>query len=145
MTELQLHTAWPDGYKAWMRASDAVYAAGIEPKLLNLVMIRASQINGCAFCLDMHATDGLKAGDDPRRLATVAGWRDAGWFSDDERAALALTEHVTRIGDGRAVDDDVTAEVRKRFGDEGFTKLLFAIVVINGWNRLNVTIHQPPA
>ena len=145
MTDLKLHETWPEGFKKWMGASDAIYSAGIEPKLLNLMMIRASQINGCAFCLDMHATDSLNAGDDPRRIATVAGWRDAGWFSDEEQTALELTEQVTRIGDGRAVDDDLVARARELFGDEGFTTLLLAIIVINGWNRLNVTIHQPPA
>jgi AhpD family alkylhydroperoxidase len=145
MTDLQLHTAWPEGFKKWLAASDAIYAADIDPKLLNLMMVRASQINGCAFCLDMHATDSLKAGEDLRRLATVAGWRDAGWFSVEEQTALELTEQVTRIGDGSAVDDDLVAQARKLFGDDGFTKLLFAIVIINGWNRLNITIHQPPA
>ena len=138
------YKAWPEGYRAWKQLSDVVYAAGIEPKLLNLVMVRASQINGCAFCLDMHVTDGLAAGDDPRRLAVVAAWRDTSWFSPAEQAALALTEHVTRIGDGRSVPDDVVAAVVEHHGEDGFARLLLAIVVINGWNRINVTTHLHP-
>lgn len=138
------YRGWPEGYRAWKQLSDVVYAAGIEPKLLNLVMTRASQINGCAYCLDMHVTDGLEAGEDPRRMSVVAAWRDAPWFSDAERAALALTESVTRLGDGRDVPDEVVDAVVEHHGEEGFAKLLLAIVVINGWNRINVTTHLAP-
>lgn len=138
------YRAWPAGFKAWKAASDAVYASGLDARLLNLVMTRASQINGCAFCLDMHTTDALKAGEEARRLHALAGWRDTPWFDDGERAALALTEQVTRIGDGRHVDDAVVTEVVERFGEETYAKLLLAIVVINGWNRLNLTAHISP-
>ena len=116
----------------------------VDPALKELLKIRASQINGCAFCLDMHATDAVKAGEEHRRLHALAAWRDTPWFDDGERAALALTEAVTRIGDGRAVDDAIVADVVEQFGEETYAKLLLAIVVINGWNRLNVTSHLSP-
>ena len=139
-----VYKAWHPGYEAFEAASNAVYQSGLDPQLLNLVMTRVSQINGCAFCLDMHTADAVKAGVDQRKLNTLAAWRDVDWFTTEERAALALAESVTRIGDGRSPDDHVTAAAVDVFGDETFAKLMFAIVVINGWNRLNATTHVGP-
>ena len=113
-------------------------------RLSSLVKLRVSQINGCAYCLDMHTRDGIEAGEDPRRLHALAGWRDVSWFDDGERAALALTEAVTRIGDGRGVDDAVVQATIDALGEETYAKLLLAIVIINGWNRINVTTHLHP-
>jgi AhpD family alkylhydroperoxidase len=105
----------------------------------NLVDLRASQINGCSVCLEMHAADMRKAGESDERLATVAGWRDAPYFSDAERAALALTEATTRLADrADAVPDDVWAEAAKHYDDRQLAALVVAIASINTWNRLNV-------
>jgi AhpD family alkylhydroperoxidase len=139
-----VYAAWPTGYKAWKRLSDQVYASGLEARLLYLVMVRASQVNGCAYCLEMHAREAREAGEEQRRLDVLAGWRDVPWFDERERAALALTEAVTEVGQAH-VPDEVVDEALRCFGGEDFAKLLLAIVVINGWNRINVTARVAPA
>ena len=138
-----VYAAWPEGYKAWYQLSKAVYASGLDGSLLNLVMLRASQLNGCAYCLELHAREAREAGEEQRRLDTVAGWRDAPWFDESEQAALDLTEAVTRLGQAHVPDAVVDKAVRC-FGEEGFAKLLLGIVVINGWNRINVTARVEP-
>ena len=147
MATINAHTnvyaAWPEGYKAWYQLSKAVYSSGLDGSLLNLVMLRASQLNGCAYCLDLHAREAREAGEDQRRLDTLAGWRDAPWFDESEQAALALTEAVTLLGQAH-VPDAVVDEAIRCFGEEGFAKLLLGIVVINGWNRINVTARVEP-
>lgn len=115
---------------------------GIEPHLLELVRIRASQINGCAFCLDMHLHDARNAGEDVRRLDVVSAWREArDLYSAREQAALALTEAVTRIGEV-GVPDPVWADVTRCFDQAEIVRLLMAIAAINVWNRLAVSTHQ---
>ena len=104
----------------------------------NLLHLRASQINGCAVCLQMHATEMRKAGETDERLSTLAGWRDAPYFSDAERAALALTEATTRLADrADAVTDDIWAEAAKHYNDQELAALVITISSINTWNRLN--------
>jgi AhpD family alkylhydroperoxidase len=104
----------------------------------NLVYLRASQINGCSVCLEMHASDMRKAGESDERIFTVAGWRDAPYFTDAERAALALTEATTRIADrGDAVPDEVWAEAAEHYDERQLAALVIAIASINTWNRLN--------
>ncbi|GAB3840488.1 carboxymuconolactone decarboxylase family protein [Dactylosporangium cerinum] len=104
----------------------------------NLIYLRASQINGCSVCLEMHATDMRKAGESDERLFTVAGWRDAPYFSAAERAALALTEATTRLADrADAVPDDIWAEAAEHYDEEQLAALVIAIASINTWNRLN--------
>ncbi|MEV4513841.1 carboxymuconolactone decarboxylase family protein [Dactylosporangium sp. NPDC049525] len=104
----------------------------------NLIYLRASQINGCAVCLEMHAADMRKAGESDERIFTVAGWRDAPYFNDAERAALALTEATTRIADrGDAVPDDVWDEAAEHYDEQQLAALVIVIASINTWNRLN--------
>lgn len=111
-------------------------------ELLALVKIRASQLNGCEFCLDMHAEEARKAGLDQRKLDVVAGWQEApDLYTPRERAALAFTEEVTRIGDG-GVSDAVWRQVAEQFSQMGHVKLLMAICAINTWNRMAVATHQ---
>jgi len=119
-----------------------VRASDLEGTLLELIKIRASQLNGCAFCLDMHNRDARAAGEDQRRLDVVSAWREAPQlYSARERAALALTEAVTLISrDG--VPDDVWAETQAHFADLETVQLLMAISAINVWNRLAVSTHQ---
>ena len=117
----------------------------IEHRLLELVKTRASMINGCAFCIDMHTTDATKSGEDPRRLFAIAGWRESPFFTDAERAALELTDAVTRLGE-HGVPDEVWDAVVAAYGETTAAELVVAIATINVWNRLAITNHsQPPA
>jgi AhpD family alkylhydroperoxidase len=119
-----------------------VRESGLDPKLYELVKIRASQLNGCAFCLDMHNRDARKGGEDQRRLDVLSAWREApGLFTDQERAAIAFTEAVTRIGDA-GVPDTVWSDVEGQFDQTGIVHLLMAVATINVWNRLAVATHQ---
>jgi AhpD family alkylhydroperoxidase len=116
--------------------------AGFDRRLYELVKIRASQINGCAFCLDMHHRDARTEGEDQRRLDVLSAWREAPeLYTDRERAALALTEVVTEIG-RHGVPDDVWADARGQFDELETVQLLMAIAAINVWNRLAVSTHQ---
>jgi len=124
-------------------AAAAARAAGLPRATTELVNLRASQINGCAVCLDMHSRGAKKAGETDERLHTLAAWRDTGYFSDAERAALALTEAATRLADGAdPVPDDVFAEAAKHYDEAALAALVVSIAAINAWNRLNVTTGQ---
>jgi AhpD family alkylhydroperoxidase len=119
-----------------------VRGSGLDPRLYELAKIRASQLNGCAFCLDMHNRDARAGGEDQRRLDVLSAWREApGLFTAPERAALAFTEAVTRIGDA-GVPDPVWDDVAAHFDEAGIVQLLMAIATINVWNRLAVATHQ---
>lgn len=121
---------------------DYVHGCGLETNLLDLVRVRASQLNGCAYCLDMHTKDLRAAGESEQRIYLLDVWREAPFYSDRERAALAWTEAVTLLP-GREVPDEVYDEARKHFSDEELANLTLAIVAINGWNRLNVAFRTP--
>jgi AhpD family alkylhydroperoxidase len=124
-------------------ADDAASEAGLARSILDLVSLRASQINGCAVCLDMHTRAAKKAGEDDARLFTLAAWREAPYFSAGERAALALTEAGTRISDqADPVPADVYAEAAKHFDEKALAALVVHIAAINTWNRLNVITGQ---
>lgn len=114
--------------------------SGLETGLLNLVFLRASQINGCAWCIDMHTKDARALGETEQRLYAVSAWWDAPFFTDRERAALAYTEAVTRI-EGR-VSDEVFEEAKKHFNDKELVNLTLAITQINVWNRFNVAFRN---
>ncbi len=110
----------------------------------NLVLIRASQINGCSYCTDMHTKDAAHAGETPARLNLIAAWREATVFTDAERAALELTEEGTRLADtSRGVSDDAWANAQKHYDDDQLAALVSQIAVINTYNRINVLIQQP--
>jgi AhpD family alkylhydroperoxidase len=133
----------PAAMKALGALHEAVLATGLPAELVELVSLRASQINGCAWCLHMHAAGLRKAGQADDRIDTVAGWRDSAFFTDAERAALALTEAVTRIADrGDPVSDEVFAEAAAHYDEPQLAALLLAIGQINVWNRLNVATHH---
>jgi AhpD family alkylhydroperoxidase len=138
-----VYTAWLNGYRAFDTFSTAVLASGLDQTLVYLILIRASQINGCTYCCDMHTRDAQRAGEDQRRLHTIVAWRDAPWFNDQERAVLALTEAVTRLDSGD-IPDHIVDETVRLCGEEGTAKVLWTIVAINGWNRMNVTARLAP-
>jgi AhpD family alkylhydroperoxidase len=115
----------------------------MDPKLFELVKIRASQLNGCAYCLDMHTKDARLAGETEQRLYALSAWHETPFFTPRERAALEYTEAVTRVGDTH-VPDDLYARVSKLFDEDEMVALTFAVVVINAWNRLAISFRVPP-
>jgi AhpD family alkylhydroperoxidase len=133
----------PGVLAAMQKLGAAARRAGVPATTLRLVEVRASQINGCSVCLHMHARDLRKAGETDERLDTVAGWRDTPWFTDAERAALALAEELTRVADRPgAVPDDVWAAVEEHYDEQQRATLVFSIGVINLFNRLNIATRQ---
>jgi AhpD family alkylhydroperoxidase len=139
---LDIHRVDPKANEAVLAMERYVRGSSLDHGLYELVKIRASQLNGCAFCLDMHHRDARKAGEDQRRLDVLSAWREAPeLFSDQERAALAFTEAVTRLGE-TGVPDDVWNDVAAQFDEPGIVHLLMAVATINVWNRLAVTTHQ---
>lgn len=117
--------------------------SGIEKSLVNLVRLRASQINGCAYCIDMHTKDARAAGETEQRLYELDAWREAPFYTDRERAALAWTEALTLISETHA-PDDVFQQARQHFSEEELVGLSMAIVAINGWNRLAIGFRAVP-
>ncbi|HET9118807.1 MAG TPA: carboxymuconolactone decarboxylase family protein [Pseudonocardiaceae bacterium] len=139
---LSIRDVDPAAVEAVLGLERYVRAGDLEPRLLELLKVRASQLNGCAYCLDMHNRDARALGEGQRRLDVVAAWREAaGLFTDRERAALAFTEAVTRIGDV-GVPDEVWAGLTHCFDDTEIVRLLLAVATINVWNRLAVSTHQ---
>jgi AhpD family alkylhydroperoxidase len=120
-----------------------VHASGLEESLIDLVKVRASQINGCAYCIDMHYKDARARGETEQRLYELNAWREAPFYSARERAALAWTEAVTLVTDGH-VADEVYEEARQRFTDRELAFLTLAVVAINGWNRLGIAFRAEP-
>ena len=139
---LDIHTIDPAAHQAVYAMERYVRESGLDRRLYELVKIRASQLNGCAFCLDMHLRDAREAGEDQRRLDVLSAWREAPeLFTDAERAAFAFTEAVTLIGDD-GVPDAVWDEAAAHFDEAGMVHLLMAVATINVWNRLAVATHQ---
>ena len=132
----------PAGY-AVMSQLEKYTRSSVEPTVLHLIKVRASMLNGCGFCLDMHTQEALADGDHQRRLFAVAAWREAPFFDERERAALALTDAVTRLGD-QGVPDDVWDEAVRHWSAEGVANLLLAIGTINVWNRIVISIRRQP-
>lgn len=135
--------AAPSTLQAMLALAAVVKQSGLELSLRHLVEIRASQINGCAFCLDMHVREARAAEEPDDRVDLVAAWRDVDIYTARERAALAWTELLTRLSERHVSDADFAA-VREHFSEEELAKLSLAIVAINGWNRLNVGFRTPP-
>src|SRR5215470_1293155 len=140
---MDFRAASPPAAKAIADLHAFVHRCGLEHGLLELVKLRASQINGCAHCIDMHTKELRAAGENEQRLYLLDAWRESPFYSARERAALAWTEELTRITDGH-VPDAVYAEVRAQFSDEELVNLSLAIVAINGANRLNIAFRTVP-
>jgi AhpD family alkylhydroperoxidase len=134
----------PGALEALQQLGASATAAGIPETTLYMVHLRASQINGCSVCVDMHTRELEHAGESSERIHTVAAWREAPYFSDGERAALALTEAVTRLADRPdAVPDEVWDEAARHYSEPQLAALVVAIATINAYNRLNATTRQP--
>ena len=140
---LQYTKVSPGLYKAMLGLENHTSESGLERTLLDLVRLRASQINGCAFCLDMHWKDLRAAGESEQRLYSLDAWRETPFYTDRERAALVWTEAVTLITKGH-VPDEVYEEARQHFSEKELADLTLAIVAINGWNRLSIAFRTPP-
>lgn len=141
---LDYRKAAPEVLAAMRALQEGLSASGLDPKLLELVKIRASQINGCAFCLDMHTRDARKLGEEEQRIYQLDAWRDSPLYTQRERTALAWTEAVTRISP-ESVDDGLYSQAREQLGERELVFLTLAVVAISGWNRFNIAFRTPPA
>jgi len=140
---LQYNKAHPDTFKAMLALSQAVEKTGLAPQLIDLINYRVSQLNGCAYCLDMHAKDLRARGETEQRLYMISAWREVPHlYNDRERAALAWAEAVTKLKD-QQVPDAVYDAATREFSDAELTQLTLAIAAINSWNRFNVAFHTP--
>ena len=133
----------PDAVKSMLALEKYIAESGLDPKLVHLVKMRASQINGCAYCLDMHSIDARAAGESEQRLYTLEAWCETPFFTDRERAALAWTESLTLIAQTHA-PDDVYEDVKKHFTEKEIVDLTFVVGAINLWNRLAISTRAVP-
>ncbi|MFI7013375.1 carboxymuconolactone decarboxylase family protein [Streptomyces coeruleorubidus] len=138
---MNFSTVAPKVFKAVL-ALDTAAREGLDPVLLELVQIRASQINHCAYCIDYHTSDARKAGETEERIYQLSAWEESSLYTEKERAALALTEAVTLLPQG--VSDEVYNEAAKHFEDKELAQLIALIFTVNAWNRMNVTTRKTP-
>ena len=133
----------PESLQAMFALNKSVEDKGLSPALMQMVHLRASQINGCSVCVDMHARELKKHGESDDRIFAVGAWYDAPYFTAPERAALALTEAVTRVNDrADPVSDAIFAEAARHFDEKAMAALILSIGIINVWNRLNIAVRQ---
>ena len=137
-------TKRPDAIKPLLALSEYVKNCGLEPNLIELVQMRVSQLNGCAYCLDMHSKDARAAGETEQRLYLLQAWREAPFYSARERAALAWCEAVTRLDPLHGVPEEVYEAARAQFSAEELIDLNMAVIVINGWNRIAIPSRAEP-
>jgi AhpD family alkylhydroperoxidase len=135
--------AAPEGIETFGKIGEYVDTTGFETELLDLVNLRSSHLNGCAYCIDMHTKEMIAHGESTERVAGVSNWRLAPFYTDRERAALAWTDAVTNVQDGH-VSDAVYAEARKFFGEKELVDLTLAVISINGWNRIVAAFRPVP-
>jgi AhpD family alkylhydroperoxidase len=140
---LNFAQAAPPIFRAMAAVEAAISGAGLEAKLLHLVKLRASQLNGCAYCIDMHWKDARAAGETETRLSLLPAWRESPFYTPRERAAFEWTETLTLVADTHA-SDEVYANVRAEFDEKQVTALTWAIAAINAWNRMNIAFRAAP-
>jgi AhpD family alkylhydroperoxidase len=133
----------PEAYQAVLGLEKYVRQSGLEPSLLELVRMRASQINGCAYCIDMHSKDARAAGETEQRLYELDAWRETPFYTERERAALAWTEAVTLVSQSH-VPDEVYELARKQFSEKEIVDLTLAVAAINTWNRISISLRAAP-
>ncbi len=140
---LDYANASPEAYKAMLQMEGVVRRSGIDPNLLELMKIRASQLNGCAYCIDMHTKDARFKGETEQRIYALDGWRETPFYTDKERAALAWTEAITNIQTGHA-PDAVYQQLSRNFTEADIVNLTLAITTINAWNRIAIGFRLVP-
>jgi AhpD family alkylhydroperoxidase len=140
---LNFYKAGPNAIKGMLGLEEQIAKSGLEKPLIELVRLRASQINGCAYCVDLHAADAAKAGETARRLNALVVWRESPFFSDRERAALEWAESLTRVADTH-VPDEVWARVKPQFTPEEIVDLTLLVSTINAWNRFAIAFRKLP-
>ena len=138
---LRVYREQPQVARAMSAADKAVAESGLDPSLLYLILLRASQINGCAYCVDMHSKDLRHAGESEQRVYGVAAWREAPFYSERERAALALAEAVTLLPNG--IPEEAYGDAARHFEPKELSAIVWALAVINAWNRVAVTSRDP--
>jgi len=142
-TRINMQQVNPEAYAAMYGMEKFVRASSLEKTIIELVKIRASQINGCAFCINMHTKDARSQGETEQRIYALSAWRDTPYFTEKEQAALALTEAVTLISTNH-VPGDVYEEAAKHFDDKALSELIMAIITINSWNRIAISTGMMP-
>ena len=142
-SRLNIQKVAPQAFRVMLGLETYIRNSGLEPALLKLVKLRASQINGCAFCIDLHTKDARADGESEQRLYALSAWRETPFFTDRERAALAWAEADTLINETHA-PDEVYDAVRQRFTDEEIVNLTMAVVASNGWNRISIAFRTVP-
>lgn len=138
---INLSKVSPEAYEAMIGLESYIAKSGLDKKLYELIKTRASQLNGCAYCINMHTRDAMKLGETPQRLFLLDAWRETELYSERERAVLALTEEMTLIA-GRHVSDDVYNEAAKHLTDKELAAVIMSVVAINGWNRISITAQS---
>jgi AhpD family alkylhydroperoxidase len=141
MNRISIKDIEPEAYKAMHGLEQYISNSDIPPMLRELIKIRASQINGCAYCLDMHTQEALKIGEAPRRIFALTAWKESPLFSEEERMVLQLTEEVSLISAG-GVSDETYDNIVHAFGETGLAQLIMQIIIINSWNRIAVSTKQ---
>ncbi len=141
MKRINISKTEPQAYKGMLVLEQYVRNSQIVPRLRELIKIRASQINGCAYCIDMHTQEALKIGETQRRIFALPAWKESPLFTEEERAVLQLTEEVTLIA-GNGVSDETYSKVLGFYGENVLGQIIMQIIVINSWNRIAVSTHQ---
>ena len=148
LPHVNISKQFPDAYKSYVdmdkHVAEAAAAADLPPVLAELVKIRVSQLNGCAFCLRLHTRDAVAAGETPDRLAVLPAWWESQYFTDEERAALVLAERITRIGEEHT-SHPLEIDVAATLSDQQIAAVTWLAVAVNGWNRIAISSHYPVA
>jgi AhpD family alkylhydroperoxidase len=144
MKRLQMGRVFPEAYRLMKEIDAEIKKAGLNPLWLEMIKVRASQLNGCAYCLNQHSADAIKLGEKPERLYVLSAWREAkDWFTEDEQIILQMTEEVTLIGQ-QGISDEVYNNAIRLFGEDNTARLLMAMISINSWNRVGVGLSMHP-
>lgn len=144
MKRIDLFSVEPNAYKALVPLETYVQGSALTKTHKELIKIRASQINGCAFCLDMHTRDALKFGETPQRIFLLNAWREADLFTEEEKVILELTEQITLVNHG-GLSDELYHKAISTFGENYVAQIIIACVAINSWNRIAISTHKPIA